>query len=450
MPDVAGYTKYAVGSENRTVVVPATGRNSHALDLPLLDEVDSDTPGKFDESKRTPISIFPVDDIVVGLLKQHSTVGALSANNPLTNYHPDLLQEYFGQRLGIQTGTARVVVHNTSKGLDAIRAVELYRLDVPPPLQFADYGYVAFRTNDWKKVPPDKKILDELKKNPKLMLVVARVRLGKAAAPDKKLMLRLSPGSVRLVAGGRANPAAELEPTNYFPVGTIDNGRTLVVNRIDDFLFVNASDDRAIDFAFIVDREGLVGKGAGSAAPAAPAAGGAAKAGPASSAQMTVQPGVFFEMNRMGTYPLEEKQVAPPSQYKADPTVQVMRPIPEKPPEQPPQPEATPTPTPQPAPQAQPTTPLKDKLVGTWTGKASNGADLSLTFNGDGTVGYTVNGTPGNGTWSSQGEVNATTLNITRKLGESAEEATTVAFTGDDNIALTNAAGTTTNLTRKK
>lgn len=444
MPDVAGYTKYAVGGENREVTVPAVGRHSHALNLPMLDEVDSDMPGKFDESKRTPVSILPVDDIVVGMLKQHSTIGALSASNPLTNFHPDLLQEYFGQRLGIETGAPRVVVHNLSKQLEAIRAVELYRLDGLPP-QVSDYGYPAMRPPEWKKSPPDKKLADELKKNPKLMLLVARVRLGKAASTDKKALLRLSPGSVRLVAG-RTNPAtAEMEPANYFPVGTIDNARNLVVNRIDDFLFINTGEDRAIDFAFIVEREGLVGKSSG-AAPPKPAAGATAPTAAAASVAMTVEPGVFFELNRMGTFQLEGAEVSPPSKYKEDKTVQVIRQIPE------PQPQAVPQEAPQPAPQAPPppTVPLRDKLVGTWTGMLGDKA-LEMTFNGDGSVAYTF-GTdpPGAGKWTSQGEVNTTTLNITRQLGTGAEETTTVTFNGDDAITLNTPNKATVSLTRKK
>jgi hypothetical protein len=259
--------------------------------------------------------------------------------------------------------------------------------------------------------------------------------------------MRFSPGSVRLVAG-RTNALGQMEPANYFPVGTIDNTQTLVVNRIDDFLFASVSEDRAIDFAFLVEREGLLGKGGGSPAPAAPAAGaapGTSAAAAAASALATVEPGVFIELNRMGQFDLSGATLSPASQYKVDKTVEVLRPIPEQrqeapPPEQPPAP----------APQAAPAVPLKDKLVGTWTGKATNGADLSLTFNADGSVAYTVGGNPGTGSWSSQGEVNPTTLNITRKLGENPEETTSIVFGGDDSIALTNAAGATTNLTRKK
>jgi len=163
---------------------------------------------------------------------------------------------------------------------------------------------------------------------------------------------------------------------------------------------------------------------------------------------MKVVPGVFIELNRMGTFQLADVQVSPPSQYKEDTSVAMWRPIPEKPPEvQQPQPAPPPAPAP-----AQPGVPLRDKLVGTWTGMAGDPPQpLEMTFNGDGTVAFTFGtAAPGAGSWMSQGEVNPTTLNITRKLGAGTEETTTVTFNGDDAITLATPNKPTVSMTRKK
>jgi hypothetical protein len=424
MPNVGGYTVYAV-NDTRPVQIPAfAGR---AKDGVVYDEVIGDESGRFDETQRSSM-LLPADAIVVAILKQQSGGGALAGSQPLTSVHPDLLQELFGQRLGMQTGATRVIIQNPAKQKNAINGVELYQLEAIPQV---DAGYEAMRTPGRKKQVPARLVPPKDQ-----VLLVVRVALGRDAGDAKTFLMRFSPGSVRLVAG-RRGPSGEMEPANYFPLGTIDGARQLVANRIDDFLIADVRQERAIDFAFLVDRDGLLAPG--SASPAAPGAATApAEAGPAK-----VKPGVFLEINRMAVLDLSGADVRSASAYAPKPEVEVKRVAPLVKPAAPP-PVVEPV-APPPVPK-----PLKEKLTGTWTGKAGNGADLSLTFNADGTVAFTVNGSPGTGSWSATGEANPTTLNIVRKLGGNPEEPTTVSFTSDDSITMTTAQGVATSLTRKK
>ena len=84
---------------------------------------------------------------------------------------------------------------------------------------------------------------------------------------------------VRLVAGG----------VDYFPVGTLENQKTLWVNRVDDPLFVDARNhDRGADFVFYVDQEKVLGGD-----PKKP----------------TIADGVFIEVKRLARVDLSGRSV---------------------------------------------------------------------------------------------------------------------------------------------
>ena len=47
--------------------------------------------------------LLPVDDIVVAFTKHLSNGGALATDKPFESIHPDLIQEFYAQRVGIET-----------------------------------------------------------------------------------------------------------------------------------------------------------------------------------------------------------------------------------------------------------------------------------------------------------------------------------------------------------
>ncbi|MEL7237786.1 MAG: hypothetical protein AAGK78_02910, partial [Planctomycetota bacterium] len=73
-------------------------------------------------------------------------------------------------------------------------------------------------------------------------LIVLRTRFESNAA-DPGGLVRFSPGTARLVAGGE----------QYFPVGILESGQFLVRQRIDDYLFA----EQGVDFVYEVDVDAL-------------------------------------------------------------------------------------------------------------------------------------------------------------------------------------------------
>lgn len=405
-PNVGGYSPYAVLG-NRPVSAPGVG-GGRQQDAEIHNELRSDDSGKFDELDRQSL-IVPVDDVLIDLVEQQSASGAL-ARKPFTSIHPDLKQEYFGQRLGIQTGARRVIVHNEAKNRNAIQSVELYRL---PSIKQIDFELPQFRgPQRAAKVPA------ELKPLPGKMILVARVMLGRDAGDPEDFIMRFSPGSVRLVAPASSGG----EMTNYFPVGTIDKGQTLVANKLDDFLFVDLrAGDKGIDFAFMVDAGGVL---AGSAADAKSA---------------TVAEGAFLEINRMTRVDLSGREVKPAGAYKPNEKIDVLR-------------KGKPPAAQEVAPVAPPQDVLREKLVGSWAGATADGGTLLINFKEDGTLEFNLTA-PGSqpridtGTWRVIREEQGNLI-IERTFGNKPSEAT-VTFKSDDAVDMTTTTGTTTSLTRR-
>jgi hypothetical protein len=128
------------------------------------------------------------------------------------------------------------------------------------------------------------------KKSGKDVQLVVRVMFGKDAA-DSDGSVRISPASVRLVAGGN----------NVFPVGTLENG-VLYSNKVDDFLFINVKGaDSGADFVFFVNPDDVLDN-----AGAASAKEGAKDA---SAAASKVKDGVFVEVKRLARIDLSGKTV---------------------------------------------------------------------------------------------------------------------------------------------
>lgn len=230
-PSILYYSRYALQSQSE-VVAPVPGRQ--AQDSSITDELVGDT--FLPENSQS--LLLPVDDIVMGLVGHLSDGGSLEGVRTLTSIHPDYLQELFGQRLGIQVG-AKHTAFNTPAH-QQVRVIGVY--NETRPLTQVDGQYSSVRT---MKFPPT------LSPGPRQTAVVVRIVFD-ANAADSDHLVRFSCGSIHLVANGK----------DYYPVGTEQNGKFIVRNKPDDFLFVDTKDgDAGADMVFIVDQADLMNEG---------------------------------------------------------------------------------------------------------------------------------------------------------------------------------------------
>jgi hypothetical protein len=270
---VGGYAKYE--TKNRLVVIPGKELSSRRLNAQVEDEL---VGGRFDEQRRK--SLFPpVDDLLVNTVERLSAPGgALSAGQPLTDLHPDFLQELFGQRAGVQFKGGHVAINSDRQQM--VQVEGLYLIDSVPKVSPHDFKTIHEAATT-PKAP--------FKAAPGQALVVIRV-VFKQDAADADRVVRLSPGGVRLAAFRNGGPDGT-ERANYYPVGTLQGSDLIYTHHVDDFLFLDVREgDGAADFVFQVDPRGFFEGGA---------AGGEA-----------VQRGVFLEVKRMARIELGGKQVA--------------------------------------------------------------------------------------------------------------------------------------------
>jgi hypothetical protein len=388
-PSVAGYARYAV--DNRSVTIPPEGTGGRSLDSETWDELKTPKPGQLDPGDKQTMMLIPMDDIVVNTVGHLSDGGSLAWDKPLKEAHPDFLQELFAQRLGVQNRATRVALK------DALQSVDLYRLD---SIERRDHEYKEIRQRPFEATP--------LKPTNAQLLVVVRALFNRSAV-DKDGLVRFSPGAVRLVA--RRGTGASAEWVNYYPIGTVDNAKTLYTSAPDDYLFADAkSADSGADFAFLVDKSGF------------------AEGGQAPTAALEVAEGTFLEFKRLAREDLGGKKVSPPGAYKPSPRINVMR-------------KKTGDAQQQQAAAANPADALKEKLVGNWAGTSDTG-QLVIDFRADGSLTFTntpTSGTPqvGQGTWEVVGnKTTADTLVINRTVGGATAE-NVIKFTDDNNMTLT-------------
>src|SRR6185312_3877618 len=87
---------------------------------------------------------------------------------------------------------------------------------------------------------------------------------------------------VRLVAGG----------TNYWPIGTLEAGRTLYLNKVDDYLYIDVkTEDHGADFVFDIDDPSKVISGG------------------AKDTTSKIKDGVFIEVKRLARIDLSGRDV---------------------------------------------------------------------------------------------------------------------------------------------
>jgi uncharacterized membrane protein required for colicin V production len=326
---IAGYTRYPLVAQHSVTVTQQSGQQ---VDRLVIDQLKSDNIDKDEQSM-----LLPVDDFVVGFTKRLSDGGSLANGKPFESVHPDLMQELFGQRLGIEAG-GKHTARNSEKGTQ----VEVVQVNVLPNTIPQTVG--EFKTI-WPDAPKGKKLTAE----PGHTLITVSV-LFKNEASDDDHLVRLSPGAVRI-----AYKASDGSWKNCFPIGTVQGGQAWM-SRVDDFMFIDTSkEDRGANFLFDIDDNVVTRQ----ATAAKPASGGKAQA-PASA---TIAPDTFIEVKRLAKISLDDVTVVvgmPPEKdkfypmrkeqfYKEKPAT------PEQPTETtqaPPTPTPTPTPTPAPDPTA--------------------------------------------------------------------------------------------------
>lgn len=224
-PSILGLSRFElVGT--REVRIPTRGQ---ALDARVRNELKADALRPEDRAGL----LIPVDSFVLGFVRALSDGGSLAGATPFEAVHPNLLDQFFGQRIGVQTGALRTAINDAKRQQARVAA-----LFVLPSLSQADGEAENIRKRNLPLT---------LKPSASDVLLVVRTLFNLDASDDDKLF-RFSPASVRLVAGG----------VNHHPIGALDDRGILRVNRPDDFLFVNVAErDRGADLVFLLPRADL-------------------------------------------------------------------------------------------------------------------------------------------------------------------------------------------------
>jgi hypothetical protein len=320
-PSMMGYSRYELAAD-RTVTVKQPN-HGQSVNYMIYNEITSDEPGKFevgDQVAPTNVHTLYVDDLVINTVKYLSNGGSLAGGQSFASIHPDFLQELFGQRIGIEPGAKRVAIDNSSKNLNDVKVDGLYSLPSVPQADSEMDGFrkgFATKATGIRTPPPDS------------VLLVVRTEFSRTAA-DTDSLLRLSPGSVRIVAPADADAT---HYTDYYPIGTLQDAQTLYLNKLDDPLFIDfkAGDNQAADFVFVVKKEGFLD----------------------ASKKVASGSGAFLEVKRLARIDLAGRAVK--SDLTASPTVAVLRKTLVLTPPPAPAVAVTPTPAPTPVPAPVPT-----------------------------------------------------------------------------------------------
>ncbi len=224
---IAGFGRYPV-AVSKEVTVPGQRR---AADAQVVDALDLEA-GKTMPAETAKLGmIVPVDSMVLNFASFQSASGALSGDVDLNSRHPDLLNELFFARLGLEGGAKHAALNLGTK-----KEISVSKMFTAPSLIQMDSELAQIRH-------PKFAVEKQLKADANHVILIIRTRVA-ANATDKDRNFRFSPGSVRLVAGG----------ANYYPVGTLYHpGNVLLANRIDDFII--SVGDAEFDLVFYIDRK---------------------------------------------------------------------------------------------------------------------------------------------------------------------------------------------------
>ncbi len=258
------YSLYPINSK-RLVVISADRRK---LDATIYDEA---RVMSLEETQERGSTWIPVADMVLNLTQHLSDGGSLAGARPLNRVHPDLLQELYGQRTGIEVGAKHIAV-NTEETQE-VRVVGLFNAD---------------RLSMASGAPPSVRQLDEETLIPQTgkSILIVRMSFDSSAASENNVM-HISTGAVRLVAGEGTGESRNW--TNYFPRGALHNAKTLLVNIPTDPLFLSSG--RGADFVFVVDTNAVFASGADT------------------QGTLVIRDGTFIEAKRFGRIDLSGQEV---------------------------------------------------------------------------------------------------------------------------------------------
>jgi len=275
-PAVGGHARYPLVSSREVTVVPSGA--SRSVDMEVLDQLEDDT---FDPDKRKKL-IIPADDMVLGFVQKLSDGGSLAGARTLESVHPNYPDELFAQRLGVQVGAKRTAFNGAGKAQVTVPDDGVFVVTAPDLTAKGNFLDAELNELHAREVVP--------KRNGNEVQLVVRVMFGKDAA-DSDTNMRVSPASIRLVAGGQ----------NLYPAGTLENGQ-LYANKVDDFLIVNVkAADAGADFVFFVNPDDVIAGGAGAVDPKS------ASKDPKDAPK--VKDGVFVEVKRLARIDLSGKAV---------------------------------------------------------------------------------------------------------------------------------------------
>ena len=215
--------------DNLGITVPT---KSQYLNSNIYDQMD-DNALTADKQKSL---LLPVDDWVLDTVYHLSDGGSLAGERSLASVHPDYLQELFGERLGIQTGARRSVLQFA--GHQVVDITGIYSV---PTLPAADGMMKELRPTTYQPL-----YKDTVKPGPGQTILVVRVKIENNATDDDDHIFRFSTGSIHMVG-----KSADEKYRDYYPIGTLQNNNTVLLDKPDDFLFVK--EDHSFDAVFVVD-----------------------------------------------------------------------------------------------------------------------------------------------------------------------------------------------------
>lgn len=229
---IAGFTRYDL-ADTKEVTVPGRGR---AADADVSGALQIEGGATRPEATAQNKLIIPVDSMVLNFVSFQSDTGALAGDVALADRHPDLLNELFFARGGIEPGAKRSAMNIAGK-----KDVSVTKVMMAPTLVQVDAELGGIRH-------PGFNVEKQLKAGPNSILLVVRANVS-VNASDKDKKFRFSTGAVRLVVDG----------ADHYPVGTLYHpGNVLLANRIDDYLVADVGADGEIDFVFVLDRAAIL------------------------------------------------------------------------------------------------------------------------------------------------------------------------------------------------
>ena len=268
-PSILMHSRYTM-AEDRDVTVNGVRRQETARIVGALDiEGDKNLP---DPSKEAGLLV-GADTILTNYVAYQSEDGAMAGGTALRARHPDLVRELFFQRVGIENSAKRTAMNVAG------------HTDVTVDKLFAPAQSLLQMDGENPSLNRARKLDRTFKVAANQVPLIVRIVVARGAA-DSDGRFRFSPGSIRLLTGGK----------DYTPVGVIyEPGRVnLLMNfRVDDFLVATLDKDNAtatIDLMFAIDKADVLED-------------------PAAKEGLKVRSGAFIEVKRLARVDLSEKEI---------------------------------------------------------------------------------------------------------------------------------------------